>query len=222
MTRNSMKSRLRARGNFRPENELQLDSAIDDTLQIVWDFFDWSWKLGNGTFTSTGTATKELSSDVDSILELTHGDNNREVQPLPSNRITELYDNIARTGDKAYYYRQYSATPEQITLEMVPTPSSGDVFKYRYRRKIAEGDLSQIPSKLHPVILVGAGVFMVAGDPFSSPSFVGMLGQARDRDKPIVSRRYNMGLDSLVVSRVNRRNSLMSGDGAQDTTRPTG
>lgn len=220
MTRNDMKQRLRARGNFRPEHGLQLDSAIDDTIQIVWDFFDWSWKLDNGTFTSTGTATQKLDSDVDSILELTYGDNNREVQPLPSNRITELYSNIPRTGDEIYYYRQSSATPEQITLEMVPTPNSGDVFKYRYRIKLAEGSLSQIPSKLHPTVLIGAGVFLATGDPFSSPSFTGMLGQARDRDKPIVKRRWNMGMDSLIVSRINRRNSIMSGGTAQDTSRP--
>ena len=220
MTRNDMKKRLRARGTFRPEHELLLDSAIDDTIQIVWDFFDWSWKLDNGTFTSTGTSTHELDSNVDSILELTYGTNNRAVEPIPSNRLTELYNNSARTGSEVYHYRLSSATPEQLTLEMVPTPSSGDVFKYRYRKKLSEGNLSAIPSKLHPVVLIGAGVFLTAGDPFSSPAFTGMLGQARDRDKPIVTRRWTMGLDPLIEVRVNRRNSMMSGGMAQDTSRP--
>ena len=220
MTRDQMKNRLRTRGSFRPEHDLLLDSAIDDTIQIVWDFFDWSWKLDNGTFTSTGTATEELDSDVDSILELTYGTNNREVRPLLSNRITEVYSNRVRTGDTVYNYRLSSTTPEQLTLEMVPTPSSGDVFKYRYRRKLAEGSLGQIPSKIHPIVLVGSGVFMVAGDPFSSPSFTGMLSQARDRDKPIVFRRWTMGIDGLTESRINRRNSMMSGGMAQNTSRP--
>lgn len=221
MTREEMKSRLRARGNFRPEHNLSLDSGIDDTIQIVWDFFDWSWKLGNGNFTSTGTATHELNSNVDSILELTYGDNNRIVEAIPSNRLTELYNNIPRTGETVYHYRLSSTTPEQLTLEMVPTPSSGDIFKYRFRKKLSTGNLGAIPSKLHPTVLIGTGVFLATGDPFSSPAFMGMLSQARDRDKPIVTRRWNMGLDSLIETRVNRRNSMMSGGMAQNTLRPT-
>lgn len=221
MTRDELKRRLRATGSFRPEHELRLDTAIDDTIQIVWDFYDWSWKIDMGTFTSDGSATKELKSDVDSILELTYGDNNREVLPLPSHRLTELYDNVARTGDEIYYFRLYSTTPEQVTLELVPPPSSGDIFKYRYRRKLAEGSLSVIPSKLHPIVRIGSAIFLTTGDPYSSQSFMSALSHAVDRDKPIVHRRWTMGRDSLTVSRINRRNSIMSGGMGQDTSRPT-
>lgn len=219
MTRKDLKKRLRARGAYRPEHELLLDTAIDETIQIIWDFHDWSWKIGMDTFTASA-ATQELDSDVDSILELTYGANNRRVEHVPFHRLRELYDNQSRAGDEVYYYTLYSTTPEQLTIEMVPTPS-GDTFTYRYRRKLTYGDLGSIPSKLHPLVLLGAGIYLASGDLASSASFQSGMAAARERDKPIVVRRWNMGLDQTIANRVNSRNTLMSGGSGQDTTKPT-
>jgi len=222
VTREEMKQRLRARGGLRPEDELSLSVGIDTLIQIVWGAHDWSWKIGMDTFTTAGDATWKLPVKVDTLLELTYGTNNRVVQHLPSHRVTELYNNISRSGSTTYYYRLYSTEPDQMTIELIPTPSNGTVFTYRYWRKLAEGDLSKIPSKLHPLVLFGVGVFITTGDPYSSPAFMGMLGKAIQRDKPVSVRRWAMGRDSLQVTRVNARNTLTrSGIGQQDTRYPT-
>jgi hypothetical protein len=217
MTREEMKQRIRASGGLRPEDELSLSVGIDTLIQIVWDAHDWTCKLGVDTFTTTGNATWELPVEVDSILQLTYGAKNRVVQPLPSSRISELYDNQTRTGSETYYYRLYSTEPDQMTIEMIPTPPSGRVFTYHYRRKIVEGDLSKIPSKLHPLVFVGTQVYMKTGDPYSSPAFRNMLGQAIAHDKPISRQRWTMGIDDLTQSRVAARNTMM-GDGSIGNT----
>jgi hypothetical protein len=222
MTLDEMKQRLRASGKLRPENELSLDVAITEMIQLIWDAHDWIAKLGINTFTTAGAATWELPVEVDSILELTYGTNNRVVHPLPSNRITEIYDNVARSGSTVYNYRLYSTEPDQMTIEMIPTPASGTVFTYRFHRKIVEGDLSKVPPKLHPLVLFGTGVLMSSGDPYASNAFANMLARAIERDKPINLRRWTMGQDSLQVARVNARNSMMSSGTTQDTRYPTG
>ena len=222
MTLEEMKQRLRARGDLRPENELSLDVAITEMIQLVWDAHDWTAKLGIDTFTTAGAATWELPVEVDSILELTYGTNNRVVQNLPSHRITEMYNNVARSGSIVYYYRLYSTEPDQMTIEMIPTPASGEVFTYRFRRKIVEGDLSKVPSKLHPLVLFGTGVLMSSGEPYASNTFANMLGRAIERDKPISLSRWTMGQDGLQSARVNARNSMMSSGTTQDTRYPTG
>lgn len=220
MTREEMKQRLRARGGLRPEDELSLSVAIDETIQTVWDAHDWSWKDGIDTFTTTGDATWELPVEVDAVLELTYGSKNRVVHHLPSHRVTELYDNISRSGSTVYYYRLYSTEPDQLTIELVPAPTSGTVFTYRYRRKLVEGDLSKIPSKMHPVVLLGAGVFMATSDLYSSPAFQGALARAIQRDKPISVRRWTMGIDELRVARIATRSTLMGGGSSGDTDHP--
>ncbi len=220
MTREEMKQRLRARGSLRPEDELSLSVGIDTLIQIVWDAHDWTFKLGVDTFTVTGDATWELPVEVDTILELTYGTNNRVVNHLPSSRISELYDNVARSGSVTEYYRLYSTEPDQMTIEMIPTPPSGRVFTYHCRRKIVEGDLSKIPSKLHFMIEFGTSVYMAVGDPYTSPAFASMLDKAIRRDKPISRQRWTMGVDGLQTARVNRRDVMQSGTG-QDTRYPT-
>ena len=220
MTREGMMQRLRASGKFRPEHELSLSVAIDEAIGTVWDAHDWSWKIGIDTFTTTGAATWELPVEVDALLGLTYGTNNRVVNPLPSNRITELYNNVSRSGSETYYYRLYSTEPDQITIEMVPAPPSGRIFTYEFRRKIVEGDLSKIPSKLHSIVLLGAGIFMTTGDMYSAPAFQGAIGTAIQRDKPIVRQRWTMGQDALQATRVDERNVFMGGGSSGDTTHP--
>lgn len=220
MTLTEMKQRLRARGGLRPADELSLEVAIAEVIQLVWDVHEWTAKLGVGTFTTTGAATQELPVEVDSILELTYGDNNRVVDPLPSNRLTELYNNRLRTGSVVYNYRLYSTKPDQMTIEMIPTPGSGIVFTYRYRRKIVEGDISKIPSELHPLILFGTGVLMSSGDPYSSPAFTNMLTRAVERDRPINLQRWTMGIDGLIQRRIARRNTMLGDGSPGNTLRP--
>jgi len=222
VTREVMKQGLRASGKYRPEHELSLSVGIDTLIQLVWDANDWSCKLGVDTFTTTAAsgATWELPVEVDTIEQLTYGTNNRVVNPLPSHRISEIYDNASRSGSVVYNYRLYSTEPDQMTIEMIPTPATGTVFTYHYRRKIVEGDLSKIPSNLHPLVQFGTNVYMSTGDPYASPAFVSMLDQAIKRDKPIIRERWTMGQDSLQVSRVNARNSMGSGAN-QNTKYPT-
>ncbi len=220
MTREELKQRLRARGSLRPEDELSLSVGIDTLIQIVWDAHDWSFKLGVDTFTVTGDATWKLPVEVDTILELTYGDNNRAVYPLPSNRLTELYNNVSRSGSETFNYRLYTTEPDQMTIEMIPTPPSGRVFTYHYRRKIVEGDLSKIPSKLHFLIEFGTGVYMATGDPYASTAFVSMLDKAVRRDKPISRQRWTMGIDNLTQVRISQRNTLLGDGSTGNTSRP--
>jgi hypothetical protein len=220
MTLEEMKQRLRASGGLRPENELSLSVGIDTLIQIVWDAHDWTYKLGVDTFTTTGDATWKLPVEVDSVLQLTYGTNNRVVQSIPSSRVSDLYDNVPRTGSRTYYYHLYSTEPDQITIEMVPTPPSGRVFTYYYRRKIVEGDLSKIPSKLHPLVLLGTGIFLKTGDPYASPAFASMLAHAIAHDKPISRQRWSMGLDDLTKIRIASRNTMIGDGSTGNTARP--
>lgn len=213
-----MKRRLRVGGRHKPFDELSLDTAIDESVQHIWNQFEWSFKKKVGTFTPTA-ATYELPADVDTILEITYGDNNRVVEPLPSWWVNELYDNTARTGSVVYYYSLYSGTNDRLTIELTPAPS-GDTFTYKYRRKIGYGDLNSIPSKLHGLVLLGARTFLKTGVVQGNPAFDAAIGTAIVQDQPIKHKRSAMGLDNLIASRVRHRNNMIYGGTSQDTSRP--
>ena len=220
MTRPEMKRRLRMGGKFRPEDELSLDVAIDESVQHTWNAYDWSFRKSVDNFTSDGSATKELPYDVDVITEMTYGDNNQVVSPLPSERVAEIYSNVARTGSTVYYYSLHSVNSDNVTLEFTPTPSSGDVFTYRFRKKIDYGDLASIPEKLHGLVMVGARSFLATGIVSGNPSYESGLASAILGDQPIKERKWRMGMDGLIAARVNARNALVFGGTMQDTTHP--
>jgi len=215
MTRDTMKTKLRALGSYTPDKEAMLDIAVDEGVQFVWDVADWSWKIKVDTFTSTGS-TYELPTDVDNILELTYGSNNRVVVPLPSYRVAEKYNNQSRSGSITYYYSLYSADSDAMTLELTPSPGSGISFTYRALRKIDYGDLSAIPEKLHSLVFTAARMFMSNGmiDMWNA------LNDAIQRDKPLRYKRWTLGLDEMHAERVNEYNSIMYGGYNQDTDRP--
>ena len=215
-----MKQRLRARKTFSPTDEPLLDHAIDASVEHLWNEYTWSFRQAVDTFTSTsGTATYELNSDVDTIAELTYGSLNRAVESKPTNRINELYHNLARTGDEVYFYSLYSADENAMTLQLVPTPDGADTFTYRYFRRIDFGDLDAIPTKLHSLILMGAGNYIGTGDVLSQ-SYLRNLERMILNDKPLKHRRWNMGLDSLQTTRINSRNTLIGSNSTGNTEKP--
>lgn len=220
MTRDTMKQKMRSMSNFQPAQEYGLDTAIDESVQFVWDAFMWSWKQGTDTFTSaTGTATYELNEDVDTILELTYGTNLRKVEPLPDHRISEIYSNQSRSGSEVYYYSFVSATSDAITIRLTPTPDGADTFYYDYIKKIQPGNLASIPEKLHSLVLLGANTYMATGDLYSSPTLQNAVDRAILNDKPIRHKGTTFRLDGLIASRINDRNALRTGN-MGDTTKP--
>lgn len=216
MTKETMKRDLRATRTFRPEDEPLLDIAINQAVQFVWDAHEWSFKKGVSTFT-TSSGTYQLPTEVDNLLELTYGTNNRVVQPLPSYRVAEKYSNVSRTGtDSVYFFSLYSADSDAMTIELTPTPGSGVTFTYKYNKKIDYGDLSAIPDKLHPHVFTAARMYLGSG----MIQMWSALADAIQRDKPIRHFRWSMGRDSVHTSRVDEANSIMSGGSNQDTTKP--
>jgi len=216
MDENTMKGKLRATREYKPQDETLLDIAVSEAIQFVWDAHDWSYKKDVDTF-STSSGTYKLPTKVDSILELTHSPNNQVVSPLPSYRVAENYDNVSRIGtNNVYYFSLYSADADAITLELTPTPGSGVTFTYRYNKKIDYGDLSAIPEKHHSLVFTGARMFLARGIIEHWPA----LEDAIQRDKPVRHTRWAMGQNAAHVNRVNRYNSVMQGGSNQDTTRP--
>ena len=214
MTKATMKSRLRALVGFNPVDEVKLDVSIDEASQFVWDADEWTWKRRVGTFTPTA-ATHELPVGVDNILELTYGENNRVVYPKPSQRVAELYSDQSRagTGD-IYHYSLYSASADQLTIELTPN-GSGIAFKYRYNTKHDYGNLSEIPEKLHSLVFTAARMFLAGGAIEEWPA----LQKAMQRDKPIRLKRWKMGVDPVHAGRVAGYNVMISGTSG-DVTHP--
>lgn len=220
MTKNEMKNKMRGMGDFYPAQEFNLDTAIDEAVQFVWDAFTWSWKESTDTFTSSsGTETYELNEDVDTILELTYGTNKRKVEPLPDYRISEIYSNRSRSGSEVYNYSFVSATADAITIRLTPAPDGADTFYYDYIKKIQYGDLSAIPEKLHSLVLLGANVFRTTGDLYGSITLQNAIDRAILNDKPIRHKGTAFRLDGLIADRINQRNALRTGS-AGDTTKP--
>jgi len=205
---------------FTPDQEYNLDTAVDEGVQFVKDAFPWSWLNDTGTFTSsTGTATYELDENVNTVLEITYGTNRRKVEPIPDHRISEIYSNQARSGSEVYYFSFVSATSDAITIRLTPTPDGAETFYYDYEKKIQYGDLSAIPEKLHSLVLSAANVFLTSGDIYSSPTLQMAVERAILNDKPIRAKISQVRLDGLVASRINDRNSLRTGTSG-NTTKP--
>lgn len=216
MTRNQLKEKLRAVKGFRPEDEVSLDVSIDEASQFIWDADEWTWKERVGTFIGS-TATHELPTKVDNILELTYADGvtNVVVHPKPSYRIAELYNNASRAANgDVYYYSLYSASANKITLELTPVPS-GKAFTYKYYVKHDYGNIGDIPVKLHSLVFTGARMFLLGGAIEMWPA----LNNAMQRDKPIRLTRWTMGVDPVHAIRVAGYNRGMAGT-SQDVSRP--
>lgn len=216
MTRNELKQKLRAIKGYRPEDEAGLDVTIDEAAQYLWDADEWTWRTRVGTFTAT-SATHQLPQKVDNILELTYADgaNNIVVNPKPSYRVAELYDNVSRAANgDVYYYSLYSATPDRVTIELTPN-GSGKAFTYRYYVKHDYGNLNDIPEKLHSLVFTAARMFLAKGMIEEWPA----LASAIDRDKPIRQTRWAMGVDPVHAIRVAGYNRGMAGT-SQDVRRP--
>ncbi len=219
MDRNDFKKRLRAGSKYRPEDEVSLDSAIDSAVMFFWNFSDWSFKKSEGTFASVANqADYELPDRVETILEMTYDSDNKVVLPLPSERISEIYSGLARTGDYTYYFSIHSIDADDTTITLTPIPASVETFTYKYLKAIDYGDLAQIPSRYHGIILEAAKGFLSGNMQMATT----LIQQAVVNDKPIIRKRWTMGIDSYQSGKVDERNSVRSTGSSQDTKHPYG
>jgi len=220
MTRDDMKNKLRTILKAMPADDSAIDLAIDESIQFVWNFHDWSFKNSTETFTTTAsTAEYELDTDIDTIIGMVYGTNNRVINPLPLHMINEMYNNISRTDSDLYWYVFKTADADKMTIEIVPTPSSAETITIWYLKRIDYGDLTPIPEKLHGLLFKAAREFF-SGDIEGSQSIISALSQAVNRDKPTIRKRTSVGLDGLMKSRVNSRGGISGGNSTSDTRYP--
>jgi len=219
MTPEDIKSNIRALLNLRPEHERALNAGVAHSIQTVWDATIWSWRIRSKTLTTTSSATVALPSEVETVLEMTYGSNNRVLYPVPHSRLAEIYSNIARDGDTMYYYLLNHADSDHLTIEFVPVVS-GETVTYFYLIKNDSGDLTLIPPKLHSLVQVGVKTFMEAGAPEASQIFQSMLERAIIADRPIIHKRWTMALDGSQRYRIDARNSVRNMGTSQDVAHP--
>jgi len=213
-----MKRRLRLGGGYTPDKEAMLDAGIDESIQHIWNQFEWSFKKSVGTFTTSGS-TYEFPKNVDTILEMTYGSTNKVIEPLPSWWVNEAYDNQTKSGSEIRHYSLRSVDNEQLTVDLIPQVD-GETVTYKYRRKMTLGDLNAIPEKLHGVVMMGARAFMRDGSVLGDPVYQQAIMTAIVQDQPIKHKRSSMGLDGLIAGRTRARNQMIYGGSGQDTSRP--
>ena len=218
MTKDQLKRILRLGGWYTPDKELDLDSAIDDSIDYFWYCHQWSFRKRETTFAITANvATVAMPNDLDSVLNIVYDTNNRKLSPLPKERINEIYSNISRSDTYPAYFDLHDADADKVTLEIAPTPTSGFTATLDYLKKIEPGDLSSIPAKHHRIIRKLAIDILRTGEP--SPLSLGLIDQAKVADKPIIDRKWNMQLDAKQAARVDERNRI-AGVYTGDTTAP--
>jgi hypothetical protein len=219
MTREDIKKVLMMIPGFRPEQESVLETAVAEAVMWVWNAYDWSFKKSNTTFT-TSAATYELPIAVDSIVEITAGTNNRVLLPLPTHRVSELYDDVERNGTP-YYFSIYSRDADGVTIELIPNPESSETYKVRYLKSIDYGDMEQIPDKLHGLILQAARSYVISGgDIEGNLSVQSILRRHILSDKPATHKKWTMGLDGKIASRIDEGNMMRHGGSSGNTTEP--
>jgi len=221
MTENQMKKNLRAMmgAAYKPTSELLISAAIENSVQVVWDAVEWSFRKRTNTLTTTATSQVEMPTDVEGILEMTYGSTNRVLTPIPRYRISEIFNDSDRTGSTMYYYVLEKADADKLTIEFIPNVS-GQTVTYQYVAKLTSGDLSQIPVKLHGLVQVGAKSFIESGAVDGSPVFLQMLQRAMLADRPIAHKRWVVGLDGFQSRRIDERNTLRIRSSAQDVEHP--
>jgi hypothetical protein len=214
-----MKRNLRALiPDFHPRFESLLPTAIGESADVLWNRAQWSFRKTQYTFTADGTATKEMDTAIENILEVTYGTNNRVIFPKSSYEVNEIYNNVARTGDTSYIYSLHDADQDKLVIEFTPPVPSGETVTIKALKKMTYGDISTIPAKLHGIVMRGAKNFIERGSVLT-PDFIVLLDDAVLKDKPIIHKRSSMGRDGYQANRVNEINSLKYGSGS-DTDYP--